>query len=419
MATEDLHDALVDTRQLPIIAAGIERLGGPAWSLASLVRDTSETGLQQLFADVKAQRLERLLKRKDLGLASLQKLAEEKTGAQNKRDDGAPAERAPVERARESVAQASSERVKGVTNGSAAPAAASAEAHITGALPPPPPPETSEPVSHQSQAQPAQAVGQPPSPPLAPPAPQPAQGADIAGTEQSSDTADWSTAAAAEEAGLRVRSKAAQAAAAVKGTMPAPATPVPMPKPAPKVERRTPEPSDSVWDSRNDSVMGLWCAYRPACLHGELSAAHSPHGLSTPCVHVRRAGLGTCQLHTGFSQAVERCLASHDRKPPALTAQVHRCRHDAPQDRVRLLQSEDVAHGAVASAWHPFTAPLASAGIPKAVMRKPTLAKLEAAGFTSLLDVRCLLRPSCSSCCAACCSQGARTLRKLAVSCMA
>jgi hypothetical protein len=38
--------------------------------------------------------------------------------------------------------------------------------------------------------------------------------------------------------------------------------------------------------------------------------------------------------------------------------------------------------------WHPFTVPLQQAGLPRKTFRAPLLAKLQAAGFESLLDVR-------------------------------
>lgn len=63
------------------------------------------------------------------------------------------------------------------------------------------------------------------------------------------------------------------------------------------------------------------------------------------------------------------------------------CRRDSPSQPLQLLKDGDLKqHGA--AAWHPFSAPLADAGIPKALLRAPMVKKLQDAGFQSLLDVR-------------------------------
>jgi hypothetical protein len=54
-----------------------------------------------------------------------------------------------------------------------------------------------------------------------------------------------------------------------------------------------------------------------------------------------------------------------------------------------LLCGEDLESGTTAAAWHPYTARLAKAGVPKKIFRAPLLAKLQDAGFATLLDVRC------------------------------
>jgi hypothetical protein len=48
-------------------------------------------------------------------------------------------------------------------------------------------------------------------------------------------------------------------------------------------------------------------------------------------------------------------------------------------------------HKKLAPSWKPFTCRLGEAGIAKAILRAPTIKKLEAAGFASLLQVRFLL----------------------------
>ena len=68
MSDDSLHDALVDTRQLPIIARGLEELGGAAWSIDALISGPCSGALRRTFADVKADRVAALSKRKDLGL---------------------------------------------------------------------------------------------------------------------------------------------------------------------------------------------------------------------------------------------------------------------------------------------------------------------------------------------------------------
>jgi hypothetical protein len=55
---------------------------------------------------------------------------------------------------------------------------------------------------------------------------------------------------------------------------------------------------------------------------------------------------------------------------------------------VSLLVKDDLSDELVASAWHPFTSPLSSAGIPKSTLSTLMLKKLQAARFASLLDVR-------------------------------
>lgn len=56
MATEELHDALVDTRQLPIITSHFERMAGPEWALHALAQPDSPQQLCQTFAGIIAQR---------------------------------------------------------------------------------------------------------------------------------------------------------------------------------------------------------------------------------------------------------------------------------------------------------------------------------------------------------------------------
>lgn len=53
-----------------------------------------------------------------------------------------------------------------------------------------------------------------------------------------------------------------------------------------------------------------------------------------------------------------------------------------------LLEKEELSVDALAEAWEPFCVPLHEAGVPKSILRAPMIAKLKAAGFYSLLDVR-------------------------------
>jgi hypothetical protein len=54
-----------------------------------------------------------------------------------------------------------------------------------------------------------------------------------------------------------------------------------------------------------------------------------------------------------------------------------------------MLSESHMDSAKLAQSWKPFTCGLGEAGIAKGVLRAPTIKKLEAAGFTSLLDVRC------------------------------
>eukprot|EP00892_Ulva_mutabilis_P000268 jgi/Ulvmu1/10241/UM060_0042.1 len=59
---------------------------------------------------------------------------------------------------------------------------------------------------------------------------------------------------------------------------------------------------------------------------------------------------------------------------------------DVP-DADRLLGADVLGKADLASAWLPFSAPLADSGLPRTTFRAPLLAKLEAAGFATLLDL--------------------------------
>lgn len=64
------------------------------------------------------------------------------------------------------------------------------------------------------------------------------------------------------------------------------------------------------------------------------------------------------------------------------------CRQDAPQQQLQLFKAGDLAEKDAQAAWHPFSASLEDAGIPKGILRAPLVKKLQDAGFSSLLDVR-------------------------------
>ena len=69
--TADLHDALQDARQLPIITAGLQRAGGDAWSVEAIVQDLppSEAGVKptkpfvDTFANICAARHASMLRK--------------------------------------------------------------------------------------------------------------------------------------------------------------------------------------------------------------------------------------------------------------------------------------------------------------------------------------------------------------------
>ena len=146
VANEDLHDALVDTQQLLWLVRGIEQLGGPAWSLGSLVRTGGKACGQEVFADIKAQRLESLLKQRHLGLAETEE-ADLATGAQ-KRSSGGTADsgsngagaQPDVQRERASASGPRSEGQQ--THAAGLGASSQASSAATSALPAPAPPLT-------------------------------------------------------------------------------------------------------------------------------------------------------------------------------------------------------------------------------------------------------------------------------------
>jgi hypothetical protein len=70
------------------------------------------------------------------------------------------------------------------------------------------------------------------------------------------------------------------------------------------------------------------------------------------------------------------------------------CRSKNSTDAVEMLTSSHIDSAEVANSWKPFTCPLGDAGIAKAILRAPTIKKLEAAGFLTLLDV-CFLSLWC------------------------
>ena len=53
-----------------------------------------------------------------------------------------------------------------------------------------------------------------------------------------------------------------------------------------------------------------------------------------------------------------------------------------------LLKDDSLQRQQLPQAWNPFALPLAEAGLPGRILRKDVIGKLEAAGFTTLLDVR-------------------------------
>jgi hypothetical protein len=70
VAAEHLHDALVDTQQVPTVAAGLAGIGGPTFQLNVLADKSHPLGLHASFAEIKADRRQKLLSHKALGLAS-------------------------------------------------------------------------------------------------------------------------------------------------------------------------------------------------------------------------------------------------------------------------------------------------------------------------------------------------------------
>jgi hypothetical protein len=70
VAAEDLHSALVDARQVPIVADGIAALGGPAWKLSSLLSPASTLDALKSFADIKVHSWQQLVKTHDLNFTS-------------------------------------------------------------------------------------------------------------------------------------------------------------------------------------------------------------------------------------------------------------------------------------------------------------------------------------------------------------
>lgn len=105
-----------------------------------------------------------------------------------------------------------------------------------------------------------------------------------------------------------------------------------------------------------DKSTGSECACRPHCMHA-------------------RCGFCACTHIAGRQQ--------RGRRTPATL-----CRpRDVPSED-KLLGADVLGKADLADAWPPFTGPLRAAGLPRMTFRAPLLDKLEDAGFASVLDVR-------------------------------
>lgn len=100
-----------------------------------------------------------------------------------------------------------------------------------------------------------------------------------------------------------------------------------------------------------------------------------------------RCAWGGCGSDGGFGRTC------HGRPRAAAQLVVHRdgclvlCRPEDVPDDDKLLGSDLLVQEGL-DAWRPFTAPLRDAGLPRVTFRAPLIAKLEDAGFFTLLDVR-------------------------------
>ena len=94
MATGDLHDALEDAKQIPIITDALEKLGGPEYSLAALAAPACSASFKASSYDafVRKRRvkiIERLIKKKAIN----QKPKASAPAVSSHQSSGSPAQR--------------------------------------------------------------------------------------------------------------------------------------------------------------------------------------------------------------------------------------------------------------------------------------------------------------------------------------